>query len=176
VITGRGPGAPGVPPGLDVTRRPGTPGGPASEAVDLGEIRRSEEAIDRLAARGAAGPELIHDPALALLAALRSDVNTPSTRPGPLVPGLARRQGRPRRAALAGSPSRGVAAWLRTALAGAVLAGLASSASLLCASMLGRLARGPGRRGQLPSGGWAGRPARGRRLRLPGPRPAHCPA
>ena len=67
MITGRGPGAPGVTPGLEFTRRRAAAGGTGGQAVDLGEIRRSGEAIDVLAARGAAGPDLTHDPALALL-------------------------------------------------------------------------------------------------------------
>ena len=58
MITGRGPGAPGVTLGLDFTRRRATAGGTGGRAVDLGEIRRSEEAINVLAARGAAGPDL----------------------------------------------------------------------------------------------------------------------
>ena len=67
MITGRGPGAPGVTAGLEFTRRRATAGGTGGQAVDLGEIRRSEEAINVLAARGADGPQLLHDPALALL-------------------------------------------------------------------------------------------------------------
>jgi hypothetical protein len=57
-------------------------GGTGDQAVDLGEIRRSEEAINVLAARGAAGPDLTHDPALALLGALVADVDTPGTLAG----------------------------------------------------------------------------------------------
>jgi hypothetical protein len=57
--------------------------------VDLGEIRRTEEAINLLAARGAAGPDLTHDPGLALLGALVADVDTPGTLPGPGDHGLA---------------------------------------------------------------------------------------
>jgi hypothetical protein len=83
VITGRGPGAPGVTLGLEFTRRPATAGGTGGQAVDLGEIRRSEEAINLLAARSAAGPDLTHDPALALLGALVTDVDTPGTLAGP---------------------------------------------------------------------------------------------
>ena len=164
MITGRGPGAPGVTLGLDLTRRRATAGGTGGRAVDLGEIRRSEEAINVLAARGAAGPELAHDPALALLGALVADVDTPGTAGGRLVsPGWttsrapSARAGWPGRAAgqraeawhaLAAAPSRGAAAWLRAAVAGGLVAGLASITSLIATSMLARLARGPARGGR----------------------------
>ncbi len=175
MITGRGPGAPGVTLGLDLTRRRATTGGTGSRAVDLNEIRRSEEAINVLAARGAAGLEQAHDPALTLLGALVADVDTPGTATGPGVPGLdglqgARaRAGWPERAAgqradawhaLAGPPSRGAAAWLRAAVAGGVVAGLASITSLLATSMLARLTRGPSRGGR-----WQPRHVRPRRVR-----------
>ncbi len=170
MITGRGPGAPGVTPGLDFTRRRAAAGGTGGRAVDLGEIRRSGEAINVLAARGAAGPELTHDPALALLGALIADVDTPDTRhPGsrhgdsqhgqaPAWPGRAERAVAWH--ALVGAPSRGAAAWLRAAVAGGVVAGLASVTSLIATSMLARLARGPAR-----SGRWDQRPAWPRRVR-----------
>ena len=165
MITGRGPGAPGVTPGLDFTRRRATVGGTGGGAVDLGEIRRSGEAINVLAARGAAGPELSHDPALALLGALIADVDTPDTRHPGAPPGRAPVwPGRAERAAawhtLSGAPSRGAAAWLRAAVAGGVVAGLASVTSLIATSMLARLARGPARAGR-----WDQRPARPRRMR-----------
>ncbi|MGI8447253.1 MAG: hypothetical protein ACR2MP_08765, partial [Streptosporangiaceae bacterium] len=76
-------------PGLKSTRRRATAGGTGGQAVDLGEIRRSEEAINVLSARGAAGPDLTHDLALALLGALVADVDTPSTLAGPGDRGLA---------------------------------------------------------------------------------------
>ena len=175
MITGRGPGAPGVTLGLDFTRRRATTGGTGGRAVDLSEIRRSEEAINVLAARSAAGLELTHDPALVLLIALVADVDTPGAVTEPGVPGLedlqgARgRAGRPERAAgqraeawpaLAGASSRGAAAWLRAAVAGGVVAGLASVTSLIAASMLARLARGPSRGGR-----WQPRHVRPRRVR-----------
>ncbi len=142
MITGRGPGAPGVTPGLEFTRRRAAAGGTGGQAVDLGEIRRSEEAINVLAARGAAGAQLAHDPALALLGALAADVDTPSTRPepgepgvgvpgggvhdgeahggvaGPAWPGRAAAQRAAARQALAGPQTRGAAAWLRAAVRG----------------------------------------------------------
>ncbi len=89
MITGRGPGAPGVPSGLEFTRRRAAAGGSGDQAVDLGEIRRTEEAVNLLAARGAAGPDLTHDPGLALLGALVTDVDSPGTLPGPGDHGLA---------------------------------------------------------------------------------------
>ena len=165
MITGRGPGAPGVTPGLDFTRRRATAGGTGGRAVDLAEIRRSGEAINVLAARGAAGPELTHDPALALLSALIADVDTPGTRdrgpqPGP-VPGWPGRAGRAAVwPALPGASSRSAAAWLRAAAAGGLMAGLASITSLIATSMLARLARGPTRAGPRDQ-----RPARPRRVR-----------
>ena len=183
MITGRGPGAPGVTPGLDFTRRRATVGGTGGRAVDLGEIRRSEEAINVLAARGATGPQLPRDPALALLGALVADVDTPGTLTEPGVPGPGDLQraiaaaGWPGRAAgqraeawrsLAGVPSRSAAAWLGTAVAGGVVAGLASITSLIATSMLARLARGPARGSR-----WQPRPGRPRRARLSsGGRPA----
>ena len=174
MITGRGPGAPGVTPGLDFTRRRATVGGTGGRAVDLGEIRRSGEAINVLAARGAAGPELTHDPALALLSALISDVDTPGTLTEPGVPpgdlnralagagwpGRAAGQRAEAWQALAGAPSRSAAAWLRTAVAGGVVAGLASITSLIATSMLARLACGPARASR-----WQPRPGRARRVR-----------
>jgi hypothetical protein len=175
VIAGRGPGAPGATLGLDGTRRRATAGGTGGRAVDLGEIRRSEEAINVLAARGAAGAELTHDQALVLLGALVADVDTPGTLTGPGVPGpgdlerVLARAGWPDRVAgqraeawqaLAAAPSRGAAAWLRAAVAGGVVAGLASITSLIATSMLARLARGPARGGR-----WQPRPVRWRRVR-----------
>jgi hypothetical protein len=208
VITGRGPGAPGVTPGPEFTGGRAAAGGTGDQAVDLGEIRRSEEAINVLAARGAAGPDLTHDPALALLGALVADVDTPGTLAGRCADVLGdlrhahaphirparrrHRQGRhaqvrhapvrhapgwrapawPGRAAdqraeawqALATPSRGAAAWLRGAVAGGVVAALASVTSLIATSMLARLtgapARGPAR-GALPGQ----RPARARRMR-----------
>jgi hypothetical protein len=175
VITGRGPGAPGVTLGLDLTRRRATTGGTGGRAVDLNEIRRSEEAINVLAARGAAGLEQARDPALTLLGALVADVDAPGAVTGPGVPGSDELQGARARAgwperaagqradawhALAGPPSRGAAAWLRAAVAGGVVAGLASITSLLATSMLARLARGPSRGGR-----WQPRHVRPRRTR-----------
>ena len=170
MITGRGPGAPGVTPGLELTRGRAAAGGTGGQAVDLGEIRRSEEAINVLAARRA-GPQLLHDPALALLRALAADVDTPQTRagravawpPGPAQPAWPGRAAAGRAGAwqsLADAQSRGAAAWLRTAVAGGVVATLASVTSLIATSMLARLARGPARGVR-----WERRPARSRRLR-----------
>jgi hypothetical protein len=136
VITGRGPGAPGVTLGADFTRRRATTGGTGGRAVDLGEIRRSEDAINVLAARGAAGLELTRDPALMLLGSLVADVDTPGTVTEPGVPGLA------------GAPSRGAGVWLRAAVTGGVVAGLASVTSLIATSMLARLTRGSSRAGR----------------------------
>ena len=138
-------------PGLEFTRRRVTVGGGGSEAADLTAIRRSEDALDQLAARAASGPQLRGDQALVLLGALAADVDSPSARP---MAGPARRE----------SPSAGLAAWLRAAVAGAA-AGLAGTTSLICASMLDRLRCAPRRRGRTAAGGWAPRPARGRRGR-----------
>ena len=158
-------------PGLEFTRRRAAAGGTGDQAVDLGEIRRSEEAINMLAARAAAGPELTHDPALALLGALAADVETPAARAehAGVWPGGPARPAWPARAAaeratawqaLAGAQSRGAAVWLRTAVAGGVAAALATVTSLVATVMLARLARGPARGGR-----WERRPARPRRLR-----------
>jgi hypothetical protein len=150
---------------LEFTRRRVTAGGPGSEAVDLGEIRRSEEAIGVLAARGAGGPVMLHDPALALLSALSADVDTPSAIPLHAPAGTGTRRLGEAWEAMAGAPSRGLAAWLRAGVAGAVVAGLAGTTSLVAASMLARLARSPGGRRGVPSRGWGQRPPRPRRLR-----------
>jgi hypothetical protein len=136
VITGRGPGAPGIAPGLEFTRRRAGQAAPGTVAADLGEIRRAEEAIDLLAARAATPAGLRDDPALALLSALAADVDQPGT--------SVRQEWVVRRA-----PSRGLAGWLRAAVAGVVVAGLAATTSLVTASMLARLTRGAGRRGRL---------------------------
>jgi hypothetical protein len=212
VIAGRGPGAPGVTPGPEFTGGRATAGGTGDQAVDLGEIRRTEEAINALAARGAAGPDLTHDPALALLGALVADVDTPGTLAGrcadvlgdlrhahaPHIRPARRRHARGRHAqvrpaqvrhapgwraqawpgraadqraeawqALA-TPSRGAAAWLRAAVAGGVVASLASVTSLIATSMLARLTRAPVRGpARAPArGAWSGqRPDRARRTR-----------
>jgi hypothetical protein len=71
-----------VTPGPEFTPGRATAGDTGSQAADLDEIRRSEEAVNVLAARGAAGPDLTHDPALALLGALVADVDTPGTPAG----------------------------------------------------------------------------------------------
>jgi hypothetical protein len=204
-----------VTPGPEFTGGRPTAGGTGDQAADLGEIRRSEEAINVLAARGAAGPDLTHDPALALLGALVADVDTPGTLTGqcadvlgdlrhahaPHIRPAQRRhaQGRhaqarhapgwraqawPGRAAdqraeawhALATPSRGAAAWLRAAVAGGVVAALASVTSLIATSMLARLTRapvqGPARapiRGpsRPPARGawWGQRPTRARRMR-----------
>ena len=211
MIAGRGPGAPGVTPGPEFTSGRATAGGTGDQAVDLGEIRRSEEAINVLAARGAAGPGLTHDPALALLGALVADVDTPGTLAGrcadvlgdlphahaphirparrPHAPGRHaqarhapvrqapgwRAQAWPGRAAdqraeawhALAAPSRGAAAWLRAAVAGGVVAALASVTSLIATSMLARLTRTPARiPARTPARGARGgqRPARARRI------------
>lgn len=130
MITGRGPGAPGMTP----------------VAADLSEIRQAEEAIDRLAARAAVPSGMDGDPALALLTALAADVDAPGT-------GVRKQEG---------LPSRGLAGWLRAAVAGVVVAGLAGTTSLLAASMLARLTGG---RARPRERGWGGRHARPRRWR-----------
>jgi hypothetical protein len=121
-------------PGLDFTRRAGE-AAPGTVAADLGEIRRAEEAIDLLAARAATPAGLRDDPALALLSALAADVDQPGA--------SVRQEWVVRRA-----PSRGLAGWLRAAVAAVVVAGLAGTTSLVTASMLARLTRGAGRRGR----------------------------
>jgi hypothetical protein len=142
VITGRGPGAPGVTPGAEFTRGRVAAGNPGDGAVDLGEIRRSEEVIGVLAARAATPAPMLRDPAVALLSALAADVDArdavPGRRPG-VLPGPARHLRRTAGVPVAASP-RGTAAWVRAAAAGAVVAG---TTSVVAAGMLARLARGP---------------------------------
>ena len=135
MITGRGPGAPGITPGLEFTGRRADAAAQTAVAADLGEIRAAEEAIGLLAQRAAAPPGLLDDPALALLTALAADVDEPGT-------GV--RHNWPVR----GQPTRSLAGWLRAAVAGVLVAGLAGTTSLVTASMLARLTRGAGRRGR----------------------------
>ena len=62
------------------------------------------------------------------------------------------------------TPSRGAAAWLRAAVAGGVVAALASVTSLIATSMLARLTRAPVQGpARAPSGGQPGPPIRGQR-------------
>jgi hypothetical protein len=133
VITGRGPGAPGMTSGVEFARGPVAAGNPGDGAVDLSEIRRSEEIIDVLAERVAMPARMQRDPAVTLLSALAADVDVrdadlgvpAGTRPGPARPSPARRRpsaavGRPARA-----PAPRIGAWARVAAAGAVAAGSA---------------------------------------------------
>lgn len=147
MITGRGPGAPGVTPGVEFTRGRVAAGDPGDGAVDLSEIRRSEEIVGVLAARAPTPAPMPHDPAVALLRALTADIDArgaaPDARPSVLLrPAHARRSatGVP----LPPSPG-GVAAWIRAAAAGTVVAGVAGTTSVVAAGMLARLARGPAR-------------------------------
>jgi hypothetical protein len=145
VITGRGPGAPGLTPGGEFPRGRVPAGNPGDGAVDLSEIRRSEEIIDVLAARAATSTPMLRDPAVALLSALTADVDTrddirddlPDTLPGsPLL--------RVAAAAISVRASLpGIAAWVRATAASAVVAGVAGTTSVVAAGMLARLARGP---------------------------------
>jgi hypothetical protein len=190
VITGRGPGAPGITPGLEFTRGRGSPGGTGQDAVDLSEIRRSDELISRLAARrcvpwgssrrmaggsggssprvsgweagcaagvsppsgrmaggsGGSSPRADTDPALSVLAALVADVDSsPGPASRPVAGRSAPQPGRAARPAADGSAG-GVVAWLRAAVMGAVVAGLAGTTSLVAASVLARLYRVTGGR------------------------------
>jgi hypothetical protein len=143
VITGRGPGAPGGTSGVEFARERVAPGNPANGAVDLGEIRRSEEIIGALGARAAMSAPLLRDPAVALLRALAADADgrdaaadqPPGGTPNPASP----------RAVPVGSflsPVRAPAvAWTMAAAAGAVGAGIAGSTGVVATDMLARLAR-----------------------------------
>jgi hypothetical protein len=187
VITGREPGAPGFTPDPEFTHRQGSAGGTGHEAVDLREIQRSEDLISHLAAvcagaAGVSGEPLLGagaDPVAVALLALAADVAVPRPDvagptvavPGPegqdqLAPRRAarsrRRPGRARQPAH-GRPAQGMAAWLRAAAAGAVVAGLAATTSLIAASMLARLYRVAGVR-DARARGW-GSQARHRRYR-----------
>jgi hypothetical protein len=122
-------------------------GHPADGAVDLSEIRRSEEIIDVLAGRAAVPARMRRDPAVTLLSALAADIDAREAGPGVLGgtrPGPA---GQRRRSAAAGRPARAprMSAWARVAAVGAVAAGIAGTASFVAAGMLARLARGPAR-------------------------------
>lgn len=188
-------------PGLEITQGRVAAGNPAGQAVDLSEIRRSEELIDVLAAGAAAARPLPRDRALMLLRALVADVDTPDAvrgghprqRSGAGTAAGAGPDGRPaadpsarpaaaasdwlpsaRPAAAAGGPmsdrevamraaSGGVAAWLRAAVSGAVVAGLAGTTSVVATSMLARLSRDPASPGRS-----AGRGSAASRPRRPG--------
>jgi IMP dehydrogenase len=126
-----------VTPGVNFTRGRVTAGDPGDGAVDLGEIRCSEDIVGLLGARAAMPAQLLRDPAVALLSALASDVDARDAVP---------------------APAPAISGWARAAAAGAVIAGVAAgTASVVAAGMLARLARGPagGPRGlaRIPAGG-----------------------
>jgi hypothetical protein len=158
VITGRGPGAPGVTSDAEFTRGRVTAGNPGDGAIDLGEIRWSEEIINVLAARAATPAGMRHDPAVALLSALAADIDAV---PGPLartreslpgrrrsasgrrrtVSGRGRTASGHRRSLSAVRPVRRPAHqidWARPGAVGAV-AGVAGALSVVAAGMLARL-------------------------------------
>jgi hypothetical protein len=135
VITGRGPGAPGVTSGGKFTRGRVAAGDPGDGAVDLGEIRRSEEIIGMLGARAAMPAQLLRDPAVALLSSLVADV-------GGADLGSADLGGADAGRAVLG-PAPAISRWARVAAAGAVIAGVAGTTSVVAAGMMARLARGP---------------------------------
>jgi hypothetical protein len=115
VITGRGPGAPGVVPSPACRSGPAR-AGTAGQAVDLGAIRRTDDVLDLLAGRRLCGRQ-VSDSVLALLAGLVADVDSP---PAP-------------------APVRGQAS---AALAvAAVIAGMGAATWLAMTQMLLRLAR-----------------------------------
>jgi len=154
VITGRGPGAPGVTSDAEFTRGRVTAGNPGDGAIDLGEIRWSEEIINVLAARATTPAGMRHDPAVALLSALAADIDAV---PGPLartrenLPGRRRSASGRRRSAFGhrrtvsghrrslsgGGPVRRTD-WAWPGAVGAV-AGVAGALSVVAAGMLARL-------------------------------------
>jgi hypothetical protein len=168
VSGGRGPGAPSATLGRTVTPdgRDRAPAGLA--ALDLSAVRRTDSLIEDVVARRPVGPEALSDPALRLLSALASDVDSG---PSGLGAGAARRAGRSARAVgglrpgAAGCPpgwpgqvphDPAATAWLRTiaaAVAVVTLAGAATTTGVAMTGLLTRLAR------QMPA---AGGPQRGR--------------
>jgi hypothetical protein len=155
VITGRGPGAPGVTSGVEFARGRVAAGNPGDGAVDLSEIRRSGEVIEVLAERVAMPARMLHDPAVTLLSALAADVDAREAGLGVLTgtrSGPARRRPGATAGRLVRAPVPRIGAWVRVAAAGAVAAG---TTSFVAAGMVARLARGPasdGSRG--PARGW----------------------
>jgi len=147
VITGRGPGAPGVTSDAEFTRGRVTAGNPGDGAIDLGEIRWSEEIINVLAARATTPAGMRHDPAVALLSALAADIDAV---PGPLartresLPGRRRSASGHRRTvsghrrSLSGGGPVRRTDWARPGAVGAV-AGVAGALSVVAAGMLARL-------------------------------------
>ncbi len=138
----------GVTSGVEFARGRLAAGNPGDGAVDLSEIRRSEEIIDVLAER-VAMPARMHDPAVTLLSALAADVDAREAGLGVLTgtrPGPARR----RPAAARPPPS----------------AGWCGRQSLALAPGSGLLPRGPWLQGpQAPRASWRRECSRG----WPGP-------
>lgn len=132
MITGRGPGAPGVTPDMVFTLYGAARGAPGGQAVDLSEIRRSDAIMDLLASRRLMRPRAVHDPAIALLSALAADVDSPATED------LAAPTGH--RGAGQGRPVPAADTWVRVAAAVAV-AGAAATTGIMVTGMLARLAR-----------------------------------
>jgi hypothetical protein len=113
-----------------------------------------------LGTRAAMSAQLLRDPAVALLSSLAADVDATSAAAGggrvgdgrDAVPsaltgtrlGPARRRligaGRP-----VPAPVPAISGWARAVAAGAVIAGVAGTTSVVAAGMLARLARGPAR-------------------------------
>jgi hypothetical protein len=136
VITGRGPGAPGVTSDAEFTRGRVTAGSPGDGAIDLGEIRWSEEIINMLAGRAATPAAARRDPAVALLSALAADVDAAGDR---FARTRVSRPGR-RRSATGGRPvrRRDRIGWVRPGAVG-VAAGVAGALSVVAAGLLARL-------------------------------------
>lgn len=152
MITGRGPGAPGVTPGMAFTRRVAAQGEPGDQTTDLSAIRRSDAIIDLLARRRLARPRSLHDPALAALSALAEDVDAPAAVKGACsCPACRREDGAGGAAPAASWPRAAIAA---TAVVGALAAGIAGTTGIVAAGMLARLARLPAKPRELAD--WAG--------------------
>jgi hypothetical protein len=112
---------------------------------------------------GGSSPRADTDPAVSVLAALVADVDSS---PGPARrPAAGRSMARPSRAArpAADGSAAGVVGWLRAAVTGALVAGLAGTTSLVAASVLARLYRVTGGRAGAAARDWA--PSRPRRYR-----------
>jgi hypothetical protein len=137
VITGRGPGAPGVTSDAEFTRGRVTAGSPGDGAIDLGEIRWSEEIINMLAGRAATPAAVRRDPAVALLSALTADIDAagdPFARTRVSRPGRRRSASRGR---LVSRPAHRIG-WVRPGAVG-VAAGVAGALSVVAAGLLARL-------------------------------------
>ena len=161
MITGRGPGAPSVTPDMVFTLRPDARSEPGGRAFDLAALRRSEAVINLLGARRLLRPRAIHDPAVAALSVLASDVDSyDSAVPAPLARTCAVRAAAGAAAGPTEAQPGSAGTWVHVAAVVATIAtvaGVAGSTGIAVAGVLGRIARLSGSIQKAPAG-WGWRP------------------